>query len=129
MDELLAKSDFVSLHLPLLPDTQNMVNAGMLAKMKKGAFLINTARGELIDELALVDALTSGHLAGVALDVFKKEPPSEDNPLLKLTQVIVTPHISSHTDGATDAMGRMALADCLAVLRGEPPLHPVTIKK
>jgi D-3-phosphoglycerate dehydrogenase / 2-oxoglutarate reductase len=129
MDELLAQSDFLSLHLPLMPETQNMVNAAMLLKIKKGAFLINTARGELIDELALANALNTGQLAGAALDVFKKEPPSDDNLLLKLPQVIVTPHISSHTDGATDAMGWMALADCLAVLRGEHPLHLVSIQK
>jgi D-3-phosphoglycerate dehydrogenase len=129
MDELLAQSDFLSLHLPLMPETQNVVNAAMLLKIKKGAFLINTARGELIDELALANALNTGQLAGAALDVFKKEPPSDDNPLLKLPQVIVTPHISSHTDGATDAMGWMALADCLAVLRGEHPLHLVSIQK
>jgi len=128
MDRLLAESDFVLLHLPLLPTTRAMVNDDFLEKMKKGSFLINTARGELVDEVALLNALKRGQLSGAALDVFPTEPPSADNPLLQMPQVIVTPHISSHTDGATDTMGWMALKDCLAVLRGEQPLHPVNRK-
>lgn len=128
LEVLLRESDFVLLHLPLLPTTQNLVNKEFLGKMKKGSFLVNTARGELIDEPALVEALNSGQLAGAALDVFQKEPPSTENPLLKIPQVIVTPHISSHTDGATDAMGWMAMKDCLAVLRGDKPQHPVKTK-
>jgi len=128
MERLLAESDFVLLHLPLFPTTRSMVNREFLGKMKKGSFLVNTARGELVDDAALAGALNSGQLAGAALDVFPTEPPAADNPLLHMTQVLVTPHISSHTDGATDAMGWMALNDCLAVLRGESPQHPVWMK-
>ena len=125
LDVLLSQADFVSLHLPLLPETRALVDTTFLARLKPGAFLINTARGELIDEPALEEALRSGHLGGAALDVFAQEPPAKDNPLLGLPGVIVTPHSGSHTDGATNAMGWMALQDCLAVLRGETPRYPV----
>ncbi|TET53969.1 MAG: hypothetical protein E3J64_02725 [Anaerolineales bacterium] len=124
-EEVVTRSDFLSLHLPLLPETRRMVDGPFLERMKPGAFLINTARGELIDEDALVAALHGGHLRGAALDVFAQEPPDDANPLLALPQVIATPHIGSHTDGATNAMGWAALRDCLAVLRGEEPAHRV----
>lgn len=125
LDELLASADFVSLHPAATPETTGMVNAGFLGKMKAGAYLVNTARGELIDEAALQQALESGRLAGAALDCFRREPPAADHPLLRLPQVIATPHMGAHTDDATDTMGRMALAACLAVLRGERPAHVV----
>jgi D-3-phosphoglycerate dehydrogenase len=124
-EEVVGLADFLSLHLPVLPETRGMVTAVLLAQMKPGSFLINTARGELVDESALLEALHSGHLAGAALDCFGTEPPGADNPLLALPQVIATPHMGAHTDGAINAMGRMALRDCLAVLRGEQPAHPV----
>jgi D-3-phosphoglycerate dehydrogenase / 2-oxoglutarate reductase len=123
--DLLAQSDVVSLHLPVLPETRQMVNDAFLRQMKPGAYLINTSRGELVDEAALYDALATGHLAGAALDAFQQEPPGADNPLLALPQVIPTPHMGAHSDGATNAMGSTALADCLAVLRGEAPKYPV----
>lgn len=125
LSTLCANSDFISLHLPLTDETRNMVNAEFLAGTKKGAFLINTARGELIDEAALEVALRSGHLRGAALDVFIQEPPAPNHPLLAMPQVLVTPHFAAHADDATNAMGRMSMADCLAVLRGEDPLHRV----
>ncbi len=125
-DILLNESDIVSLHIPALPETQGIVDAAFLASMKPGSYLINTARGELIDEGSLFEALDSGHLRGAALDTFVKEPPGGDNPLLRLSQVIATPHMGSHTDGATNAMGWMALRDCLAILKGEEPAHQVT---
>ncbi len=124
LEQVASQSDFLSLHLPLLPETRGLVNAEFLRGMKKGGFLVNTARGELIDEGALFAALQAGHLAGAALDVFPKEPPSADNPLLSLPQVVVTPHCAAHTDGAMNAMGWMALNDCLAVLREEAPKYP-----
>ncbi len=124
-EEALAQADYVSLHLPVLPETRQLVNADFLGRMKDGACLVNTAHGELIDEPALVGALQSGKLRGAALDVFPVEPPGADNPLLQLPQVLVTPHISSHTDIATRNMGSMALAECLAVLRGEAPRYRV----
>ncbi len=118
LDDLLAASDFVSLHAPVMPETRGMVDAAFLGRMKPGASLVNTARGELVDEKALYEALAAGHLRGAALDAFAVEPPGADNPLLGLPNVIATPHMGAHTDGATTTMGRMALKDCLAVLRG-----------
>jgi len=123
--ELLPKADFVSLHLPLTPETRGMVNAAFIGRMKDGAYLINTARGELVDEEALLDGLKSGHLRGAALDAFANEPPDPSHPLLALSQVIASPHLGAQTDGATNAMGWMSLEDCLAVLRGDEPAHPV----
>ena len=125
LDEVLPASDFVCLHAVATPETAGMVNASFLRKMKPGAFLVNTARGELIDEAALRQSLESGRLAGAALDCFRKEPPGADHPLLQLPQVMVTPHTGAHTDEAVNAMGRMALDACLAVLRGERPAHVV----
>lgn len=125
LEQVLAQADFISLHLPLLPETRGLVNAAFLAQMKPGACLVNTARGELVDELALADAITHGRLRGAALDVFTVEPPGKDHPLLALPQVIVTPHCASHTDGAMQRMGRMAMDGCLAVLRGEEPPYRI----
>ena len=125
LPDLLARADIVSLHVPVLDSTREMVNAEFLDQMKTGAVLINTARGELIEEAALVAALESGKLRGAALDVFQTEPPGADHPLMRFPQVIPTPHMGSHTDGATNAMGWTALENCLAVLKGEEPPHRV----
>lgn len=125
LDEALAAADFVSLHLPLTPETAHLVDAGFLARTKPGAYLVNTARGGLVDEQALADALRSGHLAGAALDVHDTEPLPVDSPLRALDNLVLTPHSASHTKEAYANMGRMALRDCLAVLDGEPPGHPV----
>ena len=123
--ELILQADFISLHCPLTEETKSMVNRDFIAEMKTSAYLINTARGELVDESALLDALQRGKLKGAALDVFAIQPPDPENPLLALPQVIATPHMGAHTDGATNAMGWGALNDCLAVLRGEEPAHRV----
>jgi D-3-phosphoglycerate dehydrogenase len=125
LDELLPVSDFVCLHAAATPETAGLVNDAFLGKMKAGAFLVNTARGELLDEAALAQSLESGRLAGAALDCFSKEPPGSDHPLLQLPQVIATSHTGAHTDEAVNSMGRMALDACLAVLRGERPAHIV----
>lgn len=125
LEEMLAAADFVSLHAPLTPETREIVNERFLGMMKPGAALVNTARGELIHEPALVAALESGRLRGAALDVFPHEPPDPAHPLLRFPQVLVTPHCASHTDGAIRKMGEMAIAECLAVLRGEDPRFPV----
>jgi phosphoglycerate dehydrogenase-like enzyme len=125
LDQLLVSSDFVSLHASLLPETAGMVDAGFLSRMKRGSFLVNTARGELVDEHALLEALEEGLIRGAALDCFRNEPPEFDHPLFRLDQVLVTPHIASHTDEAADAMGSMALQDCLEVLRGGRSPHTV----
>jgi len=125
LDEVLGQADFVSLSLPLTPETRSIVDSEFLAAMKPGAYLVNTARGEVVDENALFEALRSGHLRGAALDAFSAEPPDPNHPLLSLPQVIATPHLGAQTDGATNNMGWMALRDCLAVLRGDEPLHRV----
>lgn len=125
LDDVLGQADFVSLNLPLTPETRGIVNSEFLAAMKPGAYLVNTARGEVVDENALFEALRSGHLRGAALDAFSGEPPDPNHPLLSLRQVIATPHLGAQTDGATNNMGWMALRDCLAVLRGDEPLHRV----
>jgi D-3-phosphoglycerate dehydrogenase len=108
-----------------LPQTSGMVNGDFLQQMKSGAYLINTSRGELVDEEALFAALTAGKLRGAALDAFQQEPPGAGNPLLQLPQVIATPHMGAQTDAGTNAMGRMALADCLAVLQGQAARYRV----
>jgi len=125
MDEVIKQADFVSLHLPLLPETRGIVNENFLGRMKKGSFLINTSRGEAIDEDALLKALQSGHLKGAGLDAFAVEPPDPKNPLLALSQVIATPHLGAQTDGATSNRGWFAMKDCLAVLKGEKPTYQV----
>jgi D-3-phosphoglycerate dehydrogenase len=125
MDEVLAQADVLSLHLPALPATRQLVNAAFLGKMKPGAILINTARGEIIHEADLLAALQSGQLGGAGLDVFAAEPPGTDHPLLTLPQVVATPHMGAHTDGATNAMGWGALRNLLAVLQGEEPPNRV----
>jgi D-3-phosphoglycerate dehydrogenase len=119
LDQVIAEADFLSLHLPLLPETRGMVNPAFLNQMKKGSFFINTSRGEVVDEDALLKALQSGHLRGAGLDAFTVEPPAAGNPLLALPQVIATPHLGAQTDGATSNMGWLAMKDCLAVLKGE----------
>jgi len=126
MDEVIGQADFVSLHLPLLPETRGIVNEAFLNKMKRGSFLINTSRGEAINEDALLKVLQSGHLKGAGLDAFAVEPPDPKNPLLALPQVVVTPHLGAQTDGATSTMGWLAMRDCLAVLKGEKPAFQVS---
>lgn len=125
LEALLPDADFVSLHAPATHETVGMVDEIFLSRMKKGAFLINTARGELVDEPALIRALESGHVQGAALDCFSQEPPAKDNPLFGFSQVIVTPHTAAHTDEGINRMGWTALQCCLAALRGEQPQHVV----
>lgn len=125
-EDLIKISDFISLHIPLLPETTNLIQKNVLVKMKKGAYLINTSRGEVVNESDLFEVLQSGWLNGAALDAFCEEPPPRDNPLLTLPNVITTPHLGAHTDGATSSMGWMALRDCLAVLNGDEPLYRVS---
>ncbi|HEX8409900.1 MAG TPA: D-glycerate dehydrogenase [Thermoanaerobaculia bacterium] len=124
LDELLATSDVVSLHAPLTRETRHLLNADTLARMKPGAYVINTSRGALIDEDALCDALENGHLRGAALDVYEHEP--EVNPrLLSMKNVVLAPHIGSATEDARNAMARIAATNVLLFLRGQQPLHPV----
>jgi len=124
-EELAARSDLVSLHAPLTEATRGMVGRKVFERMKEGSVLINTARGALVDEEALLWALDDGPLRAAALDVLTDEPPASGNPLLGRADVIVLPHIAPHTDEATAAMGRAALEDLLAVLSGRSPRHAV----
>jgi phosphoglycerate dehydrogenase-like enzyme len=121
LEELLNQSDVVSLHAPAIPATRHLINPNTLGQMKKGAILINTARGSLIDEAALADALQRGHLESAGLDVFEKEPVNADNPLLKLENVVFTDHIASHTWAGHHRLYEMAVHHALQALRGERP--------
>lgn len=120
LDELLVRADYISVHVPLLPSTRNIIGREQLAKTKKGAILINTARGGVIDEAALFDALERGHLAGAGLDVYTVEPTPDDNPLFLLENVILSPHMAAHTDDALKAMSMIAV-DVLRVLEDQEP--------
>lgn len=124
LDELLATADVVSVHAPLNRETYHLIDSTALGKMKRGAYLVNTARGALVDESALCDALEQGHLGGAALDVYEHEP-QVDPRLLRLTNVVLAPHIGSATEDARNAMGRIAATNVLLFLRGSEPLHRV----
>jgi D-3-phosphoglycerate dehydrogenase / 2-oxoglutarate reductase len=124
-DQLLAISDFVSIHAPLLPSTRGLFNADVLRKMKKGAFLINTARGPLLDEDALVVMLDSGHLGGAALDVVAIEPLSKDSKLIGRDNVILTPHTAFYSVEALEELQSKCAADVARVLSGEAPVYPI----
>ncbi len=124
LDELLRVSDVLSLHAPLGPETRHAIGAAQLLQMKRGAILINTSRGALVDEAALVRALESGHLGGAALDVYEHEPRVHPG-LLSRDDVVLLPHLGSATQETRAQMATLALADVQRVLRGERPLHAV----
>jgi phosphoglycerate dehydrogenase-like enzyme len=118
LDALLEAADIVSLHLPATPATRHMIGAAALARMKRGAVLINTARGGLVDEAALAAALRSGHLLAAALDVFEQEPPPADHPLLGLPNIVLTPHISAGTRDAFEEKLSAALGNVASFFAG-----------
>ena len=118
---LLAASDYVSIHCPLTEETAHLIDDAALAQMKPNSLLINTSRGGVIDERALVRALKEGRIAGAALDVTDPEPPSGDNPLFSLENVIVTPHAAFYSVAATAELARKAAENVVTVLRGEVP--------
>jgi glycerate dehydrogenase len=120
VEELLRESDVVSLHSPLFPETRGMINARSLAMMKPSAFLINTSRGPLVDDLDLADALNRGRLAGAAMDVLPVEPPEENNPLLTARNCLVTPHIAWATREARGRLMQAAVGNITAFLAGKP---------
>lgn len=124
LEQLFREADFITLHAPLSDETREMVNDELLALMKKEAYLVNTARGELINEDALYRSLKENRIAGAALDVFTHEPPFE-SPLLSLPNVIATPHISSHTREANLKMGNIAAENIIRVFAGQEPLYRV----
>ena len=121
LGDLLTRSDFISLHVPLTEETREIIGTPELNQMKSSAFIVNTARGELIDETALHAALVEGQIAGAGLDVFHEEPPADDHPLLQLDNVICSPHVAGQT---AEALVRTSLASAeniLRVFRGEEP--------
>jgi glyoxylate reductase len=126
LEELLAGSDFVSLHCPLTPETHHLIDAEALATMRPDAILINTARGPIVDQAALVTALERGTIAGAALDVTDPEPPAADDPLLSAPNLIVVPHIASATHATRERMADLAVDNLLAALAGESMPHAVS---
>jgi D-3-phosphoglycerate dehydrogenase len=126
LEEILDIADFVSIHVPLLPDTKALIGETEFKRMKPTAFLINTSRGPVVDQEALIQALQQGWIQGAGLDVYDPEPLPEDSPLLDMDKVVLSPHMASHTD---EALFRMAMVvdDVLAVIRGEPPTYPVVM--
>lgn len=119
LDALLQEADLVSLHVPMTPENYHLINAERISKMKRGAIIINTARGGLIDEDAAGAAIREGKLGGLGLDAFEEEPLLE-SPLKGLPRVIFTPHTGAHTGEAVANMGRMSVQNAIAVLKGEP---------
>ncbi|GAC1443198.1 MAG: D-glycerate dehydrogenase [Vulcanimicrobiaceae bacterium] len=126
-DELLATADCLCILAPLSPQTQRIVDAGALAKLRPGAFLVNAARGGLVDTDALYDALASGRLAGAAVDVLDPEPIGADHPLLTLPTFAITPHIGTASHETRGAMARLCVANAVAGLRGEPLVARVAL--
>jgi D-3-phosphoglycerate dehydrogenase len=122
---LLCESDFVSLHAPLTRDNRHIIDAAALAQMKPSAYLVNTARGPLIDEAALLDAVRAGRIAGAALDVLSVEPPAAGSPLLHEERILVTPHIAWYSEEAKEDVRRRGAEEVVRVLRNEPPRAPV----
>ena len=121
LDDLLRESDFVSLHVNLTDETRGLIGAGELGRMKSTAYLINTSRGEVVQQAALVEALREERIAGAALDVLEREPPARDEPILQLPNALILPHIGSATVETRRAMMDLAVENLLAVLRGEEP--------
>lgn len=124
-EELLTEADVVSLHLPLVPETKHVINAASLSRMKQSAILINTGRGGLVDQQALAAALVSGRIAGAGLDVFEVEPLPADDPILRLPNVVVTPHVAWLTTGTFDRSFALAAENCRRIALGTPLLHRV----
>jgi D-3-phosphoglycerate dehydrogenase len=126
-DELIAKSDILSVHVPLDASTRHAIDGRVLERMKDGAILVNTARGGIVDEKALYQALVAGKLRGAGLDVFEKEPPAPDNPLLCLEQVALSPHIGGGVFDNVDYVARRAFGNMRAILEGRSPAEEDTV--
>lgn len=124
-DQLLRQSDVITLHAPLLPETRGLIDAAALAKMKPTAYVVNTARGPLVDEIAIARGLHAGQIAGAALDVFEREPLPASSPLRQAPNVILTPHVAGVTHESRAAMASMAVENVVRVLRGESPVSCV----
>lgn len=124
-DQVVAESDFISIHAPLLPETRHLFNREVFRRMKPTAYLINTARGPLVDTDALLEALEQGRLAGAALDVLPQEPPAPDSPLLKCEKLILTPHAAFYSEESLEELQSKAAEEVVRVLLGQPPNNPV----
>ena len=127
LEELLGQCQFLSLNCPLTDQTRQLMSAATFALLPRGAYLVNTARGGLVDELALLDALSSGQLAGAALDVTQQEPPADER-LWKHPQLLLTPHCAFYSVEAAHEMRTKAAEEALRLVRGEPPLNPVNLQ-
>jgi len=128
-DELLADSDYISVHAPLTPETENMFGADAFAKMRQGSYIVNTARGPLIDVEALADALDSGHVAGAGLDVLPIEPPPAGSRLLNRPNVILTPHTGFYSEESMVDLQSKAAEQVVMVLSGQDPKFPVNLEQ
>ncbi len=126
LDTLLMTSDYVSMHAPLLPATRGLMNAAAFAKMKKGAYVVNTARGPLIDETALIAALDAGQVGGAGLDVVATEPLAKDSPLLGRDNVIISPHTAFYSIEALEELQSKCASDVARVLSGEKAVYPIS---
>ncbi|MFL5856883.1 MAG: NAD(P)-dependent oxidoreductase, partial [Solirubrobacteraceae bacterium] len=124
LDELLRTADVVTVHAPLMDETRHLIDADALGLMKETAYLVNSARGPIVDEAARVDALANGKIAGAGLDVFENEPDVHPR-LLELDNVVILPHLGSATIETRTAMGVLAAKNAIAVLNGETPPTPV----
>lgn len=124
LDTLLKESDFVSIHVPMMPETKHLINAEKLKMMKKTAYLVNTSRGPIVDEAALVEALKAGEIKGAALDVYEQEPKMAEG-LAQLPNTVLVPHIASATEETRSAMSELAAKNIVEVLEGRAPLTPV----
>ena len=127
LEDLLSQADFVTLHTPLMTETQHLIGERELHLMKPGAYLINVSRGPVVDEAALIRALQEGHLAGAGLDVFDPEPPHPDNPLLQMENVVVTPHTGGNTIQGSWRMSHSVVDQVLQVLAGRRPTHLIDV--
>jgi D-3-phosphoglycerate dehydrogenase len=125
LDTLLSESDIISIHCPLTKETYHLINEDKIRLMRKRPYIINTARGAIIDEKALYKALKEGWIAGAALDVFEIEPPPENNPLFELDNVVLTPHIAWYTEEALRRLEMSAVEEAIRILRGELPRNIV----
>lgn len=123
LDELMAKAEIVSIHCPSTESTHNLIGKEELAALGPQGILINASRGAIVDESALIEALQTGMIAGAGLDVYQPEPPDKNNPLFKLDNVVLTPHLASFTDQGRRRMGLMVVEDVIKVLKDENPLY------
>ena len=127
LDHLLKSSDVVSIHTPYTKDTHNLINLKLLRKMKRTAFLVNTARGKIVNEKDLVLALKKKFIAGAALDVYQNEPINKNHPLAKMDNVVVTPHIGSSTNETRKAMAEITVQNLILSLSGKRPIYAVNL--